>query len=112
MTKKELKKLIQECILEVFTYDLITPDVVRKELIVAMTTLRDMKSSKSYPNEKLDAVREYIGCLEKLYKKSKIDQDLSMEVEDCLSKINQNPELLLVNKVVSSRFIDLLNQLK
>ncbi len=107
--KKSIKQIIKECINEVLTEN--NSFIVLQELSFVMKALRDMKNSKSYPNEKLDIIREYIKLIEKMFSLIKTNKDTKDIAKEILQFIDDNSELILINQVVSEKFLMLLKSL-
>jgi len=81
-------------------------DFIRIELLHAMNALTNMKKSKSYRNDQLDTVRKYITGLEKLYRNSVHDMDLTNFSKEIKNMVDSHPELLLIGPVVTQKFYD------
>lgn len=107
--KKSIKQIIKECINEVLTEN--NSFIVLQELSYVMKALRDMKSSGSYPNDKLDIVRDYIKLVEKMFSLAKTNGDIKDIAKQILNFIENNSELIITNQVVSEKFLTFLKSL-
>lgn len=107
--KKSIKQIIKECINEVLTEN--NSFIVLQELSFVMKALRDMKNSKSYPNDKLDIVRDYIKLVEKMFSLAKANGDIKDIAKQILNYIENNSELIITNQVVSEKFLTFLKSL-